>query len=77
MYTTLSSKGQITIPVGIRNDLRLNVGDRIDFVLFDNGRVELVPKKRHVTTLRGIVHHSGKPITLAQMDAAIARGGEA
>ena len=69
MYTTLSSKGQITIPVAIRNSLRLNAGGRVDFVLFDVGRVELVPKKRSVTTLRGMIPHSGKPISLAQMDA--------
>lgn len=76
MYTTLSSKGQITIPVAIRNSLRLNAGDRVDFVLFDVGRVELVPKKRSVKTLRGMIPHSGKPISLARMDAAIGRGGE-
>ena len=44
MYTTLSSKGQVTIPVEIRNVLRLNTGDRIDFVVFDKGRVEMIPK---------------------------------
>ncbi len=76
MYTTISSKGQITIPVGIRNSLRLNVGDKIDFVLFGEGRVELVPKRRSVTTLRGLVHHSGKPVSIAQMDAAIDKGGK-
>ncbi len=76
MYTTISSKGQITIPVGIRNSLRLNVGDKIDFVLFGEGRVELVPKRRPVSTLRGLVHHSGKPISIAQMDASIGKGGE-
>ena len=31
MYTTLSSKGQIT---EIRSALRLNAGDRVDFVVF-------------------------------------------
>ena len=76
MYTTLSSKGQITIPVAIRNSLRLNAGDRVDFVLFDVGRVELVPKKRSVTTLRGMIPHSGQPISLAHRDPAIGPRGE-
>ncbi|MEI6705227.1 MAG: AbrB/MazE/SpoVT family DNA-binding domain-containing protein [Deltaproteobacteria bacterium] len=31
MQATLTSKGQITIPVKIRRLLRLNVGDRLDF----------------------------------------------
>ena len=71
MYTTMSSKGQVTIPVEIRNMLRLNTGDRIDFVVFDKSRVELMPKKGSVGTLKGLVTWTGKPMTLKQMDAAI------
>ena len=73
MYTTLSSKGQVTIPVEIRNMLQLNIGDRIDFVVFDKGRVEMIPKKGSASALKGIVKWSGKPATLSQMDDAIAR----
>ena len=72
MYTTISSKGQVTIPVEIRNMLRLNTGDRIDFVVFDKNRVELMPKKGSVGSLKGLVKWSGKPMTLKQMDEAIA-----
>ena len=74
MYTTISSKGQVTIPVEIRNMLRLNTGDRIDFVIFDKNRVELMPKKGSVGSLKGLVKWSGKPMTLKQMDEAIAGG---
>jgi len=72
MYTTISSKGQVTIPVEIRNMLHLNTGDRIDFVVFDKNRVEMLPKKGSVGTLRGLVKWTGKPMTLRQMDDAIA-----
>ena len=72
MHTTLSSKGQVTIPVEIRNFLRLNTGDRIDFVVFDTNRVEMIPKKGSVGALKGLVKWSGKPMTLRQMDEAIA-----
>ena len=75
MYTTMSSKGQVTIPAEIRKILRLNIGDKVDFVVFDNNRVELMPKKGSVGTLKGLVKWTGKPMTLKQMDAAIA--GEA
>ena len=75
MYTILSSKGQVTIPVEIRNMLRLNTGDRIDFVVFDKNRVEMIPKKGSASLLKGIVKWTGKPATLRQMDEAIA--GEA
>ena len=72
MYTTLSAKGQITIPVEIRNMLQLNIGDRIDFVVFEKGRVEMIPKKGSASALKGLVKWRGKPATVSQMDEAIA-----
>ena len=29
---TLTSKGQITIPVEVRNDLKVDAGDRVEFI---------------------------------------------
>ena len=72
MYTTLSTKGQVTIPVEIRNMLQLNIGDRIDFVVFEKGRVEMIPKKGSASALKGLVKWRGKPATVSQMDEAIA-----
>ena len=71
MYTTLSSKGQITIPAEIRNKLQLNTGDRIDFVFFDGNRIAMIPKKGSVRALKGIVKWTGRPVSLAEMDEAI------
>jgi AbrB family looped-hinge helix DNA binding protein len=38
---TLTSKGQITLPVVLRRLWDLNSGDEIDFALQDDGRVVL------------------------------------
>lgn len=76
MYTTLSSKGQVTVPVAVRQLLKLNAGDLVDFVVFDSNRVEVVAKKRPVSTLRGFISHKGRPVPLEEMDAAVACGGE-
>jgi len=35
--STISSKGQITVPLEIRNRLGLKKGDRVEFVVADNG----------------------------------------
>ena len=72
MCTTLSSKGQVTIPVGIRNMLQLNTGDMVEFVIFESNRVEMIPRRGSVAALKGIVKWGKKPVSLADMDAAIA-----
>ena len=42
----LSTKGQITIPVAVREALGLDAGDRLEFVEVAKGRFELVPGKQ-------------------------------
>jgi antitoxin PrlF len=37
--STISSKGQITVPVEIRNRLGLKQGDRVEFVVDENGTI--------------------------------------
>ena len=71
---TITSKGQVTIPKRIRDLLRLEPGDRIDFVIDDQGRVRVRPGTTDVTELRGLLQRRGRrPVTLKQMAAAIAR----
>lgn len=69
---TLTSKGQVTIPKGIRDLLGLEAGDQLDFVVEGQARVVLRPGNRDARSLRGLLHHPrGKPVTLAEMDAAV------
>ena len=72
--TTVTSKGQITIPKRIREFLRVKPGDQVDFVIDDDGRVLVRAGTTDIGELRGLLHRPGRrPVTLAQMDAAIAR----
>lgn len=41
--STISSKGQVTIPADIRRELGVAATDKIAFVLTDEGKVELRP----------------------------------
>ncbi|WP_239003782.1 AbrB/MazE/SpoVT family DNA-binding domain-containing protein [Nocardia panacis] len=74
MTATMTSKGQITIPVDVRAAMGLRAGVRVAFVPTGAGTYELVPENRTIKALKGIVRWDGPPITLAQMDAAIAEG---
>ena len=70
--TTLSTKGQTVIPKSIRDHLDLRPGDRIDFVLRENGEVLIRPATDDVRKLKGMLRRSGrKPVSLAEMNRAI------
>jgi AbrB family looped-hinge helix DNA binding protein len=73
MESAITVKGQATIPKAIREHLHLKPGDRVKFFVHPNGSVVLLPKIP-VSQLRGIVKASGRPITIEEMDEAIAAG---
>ncbi|HET7036972.1 MAG TPA: AbrB/MazE/SpoVT family DNA-binding domain-containing protein [Thermomicrobiaceae bacterium] len=51
---TITSKGQVNIPAEVRRHLGLKQGDKIAFVLADEGTVELkAPKYSSVASLAG------------------------
>ena len=66
----LTSKGQTTIPKAIREHLRLKTGDRLDFVIEDDGRVTLRPVTLDVTQLRGLLanKYRGPAVSIEQMN---------
>lgn len=75
---TVTSKGQVTIPVDVRTHLGLSTGDRIEFVLNEQtGRYEVVPATRSVTALNGIIRKPARPVSIDDMNAAISEQGVA
>lgn len=74
---TLTSKGQITIPVDVRTDLKVEAGDRVEFVQIAPGRYEFVAATQSVRELKGMFGKPAKPVPLEEMNAAIARRGAA
>ena len=69
---TMTSKGQITIPKEIRDNLLLRNGDKIDFIITDTGEVLLRPLTRRVDDIFGRLHKPGTPpLSVADMDSAI------
>jgi len=76
MLATLTSKGQITIPKPIRDHLGLNAGDRLDFIVTADGRVELRPKTTDTLALAGMIRpgKGRKAPTIEAIDAAIGQG---
>jgi len=73
MESSITAKGQATIPKPIRDYLGLKPGDRIKFFMHPNGSVVLLPKLP-ATALRGILKPRRPPVTIEEMDEAIASG---
>ena len=71
---TLTSKGQITLPLAVRTALGLTAGQKIDF-LPEGDSFRVVALRTDVSVLRGrFAGRVKKPVSIAQMDAAIAAG---
>jgi antitoxin PrlF len=69
---TLTTKGQITIPIDVRRALNVEAGDRVEFVQIEPGRFEVIAATRSVRELKGRFGKPGRTVTLEEMDAAIA-----
>lgn len=71
---TLTSKGQITIPLQVRAALGLEPGDRVEFVETEKGEFVIIPANRSVRELDGMFKgRQKKPVSIEEMNAAIAR----
>jgi AbrB family looped-hinge helix DNA binding protein len=58
--STLTSKGQTTIPKDIRDSLGLKSGDRITFTLMPDGTVQMRVKNRSALALAGSLRRRGQ-----------------
>ncbi len=70
----MTSKGQTTIPKQIREHLNLHPGDKVDFIVDENGKVILEPSTSDITELEGILHKPGmKPVRIEKMKMDVKR----
>ncbi len=68
---TISSKGQITIPAAVRAAMRVDTGDRVEFIEVAPGRFEFIAATRPVTALKGLFGKPPKPVSVRAMNATI------
>ena len=72
--STVTRKGRITIPVEVQNELGLKPASRVGFLPLGNGSCELVPIVGSVMVLQGALAAPDRPVTLRQVEAALAAG---
>lgn len=70
MYeSTVTAKGQTTLPKDVRDLLGLEPGDRIRYLV--TGDTVRILRPRKAMSLCGALKHEGPPVGLEAMDAAI------
>src|ERR1700675_1978532 len=72
---TLTSKGQITIPLKVRQKLGLDAGDRVEFVELVPGEFAIKAATEDVRSLKGMIRRPVSPVSINAMNAAIKRRG--
>ena len=72
--TTITSKGQVTIPKAIRDALGVGPGDRVLFVHHEDGTVVVEPETVDVRSLCGrFSHFATEAVSVEDMNDAIAQ----
>ena len=68
--STLTSKGQLTVPKTIREYLQIDSGDKIEFIIDEVGHVIISPKTLKIENIYGIIKRK-KGITVEDMNNSI------
>ena len=76
--STVTHKGQTTIPKEIRDYPKLRPGNRIDYVVDGEGKVVIRPATYDIRDLHGILQRPGqRPLAVEEMNRIIrARHGQ-
>lgn len=72
MEATITSKGQLVLPKGIRDLLKVGPGDKVDFVVEADGRVVVHPATLDFRSLKGMVKSKRQtPASIEEMNRTI------
>ena len=74
MISKVTSKGQVTLPVKARKQLGIRPGTKLEFIVKDKERLEVIVISESVKSLKGMLSKPGRPVSLSDMEKAI-RGG--
>jgi AbrB family looped-hinge helix DNA binding protein len=71
---TVTSKGQVTLPVEVRRRLGISAGTRLEFTVKDDDRLEVVRVGGSIRDVKGLLPRPRRTLSLQDMETAIAKG---
>ncbi len=71
--STITSKGQVTIPKNIRDILHLNSGDKVEFICTENDEIIIKPVTKKAADVAGTLskYKKDKVVSVVDMNRAI------
>ena len=69
--STLTSKGQTTVPKNLREKLHLEAGTQLEWLSQGDGTILLKPHNKSALSIKGIIKKPCKTVTIEDMDRAI------
>jgi AbrB family looped-hinge helix DNA binding protein len=72
--STLTSKGQITLPKAVREHLQIEAGDQVEFAIGDDGSVSVTVRRGSASKLFGLLRRTDRAAvpSVREMDEDIA-----
>lgn len=68
--STLTSKGQVTVPKAVRERLGVDTGDVLVWSFNDDGSVRVSTPERQISKLKGIIDKPKRKVTLEEINNA-------
>ena len=78
LVSTMTQKGQVTIPKDVRESLHLVTGDKVEFVLNDRNEIVIKPVNRKVMEVAGLLskYKRSEPISIEEMSQCVEQSFE-
>jgi len=72
--STVSEKGRLVIPKDIRQALDVQRGDKLTWVMEDDGTIRVTVARGDLMALKGSIKSAGRSISTEEMDEAVKAG---
>ena len=71
--STMTTKGQVTIPIEIREAMNIHSGDVLEFFVESDGRMSVLVQTKDVRDLKKLLPKPKKKLSIEEMNALIAK----
>jgi AbrB family looped-hinge helix DNA binding protein len=78
LVSTMTQKGQVTIPKDVRDSLHLVTGDKVEFIVNDRNEIVIKPVTRKVMEVAGLLskYKKAQPVSVEEMNQLVEQSFE-